>query len=268
MKAAQRVFTTPGEWLEDPVRIHLVGAGGTGSQLADQLGSLHVTLVALGHPGLAVTIHDGDTVERHNAGRQRFTPADVGQNKAVLLCHRINQFYGTDWKAVPEYHDPRQGFWHACDIIITAVDKARYRVNLAKARHYGRRVWIDCGNGARNGQVEIGHLGGDKSAPDYLPNILDLYPELEAQADVLDTESPSCSAEDSIRKQEWPVNRMAAQLLADLLWQAIRDGELRHHGYTFTVSPVSVSPMPVCPETWAMYGFKPRKTKRKTGAKA
>lgn len=169
MSAAARTFKTPAEWIDDAIQIRLIGAGGTGSHLADQLASLHVTLRALGHPGLMVSVEDGDTVELHNTGRQRFTAADRGVKKASVIVHRINNFYGTDWKAVPEYHNPRHGPGYHCDIIITAVDKAAYRATLAKAHFHRNTIWIDAGNGARKGQCLISTPGLDKADTNYLP---------------------------------------------------------------------------------------------------
>ena len=44
------------------IRLHKQGGGGTGSQVLTNLARLDVTLRALGHPGLFVTLYDPDTV--------------------------------------------------------------------------------------------------------------------------------------------------------------------------------------------------------------
>ena len=81
--------------LRGRVRIHLVGAGGNGAQMAHCLARLDIALRALGHPaGLHVTAYDADRVSEANVGRQVYSVSDIGQNKAVLTVHRLNQFYG------------------------------------------------------------------------------------------------------------------------------------------------------------------------------
>lgn len=47
-----------------PVTVHVIGAGGTGSQVATNLARWDMALRALGHPGLHVTVFDPDTVSR------------------------------------------------------------------------------------------------------------------------------------------------------------------------------------------------------------
>lgn len=42
---------------QHPVTVNLIGAGGTGSQVLTCLARLDVTLRALGHPGLSVTLY-------------------------------------------------------------------------------------------------------------------------------------------------------------------------------------------------------------------
>ena len=47
---------------QHPVTVNLIGAGGTGSQVLTCLARLDITLRALGHPGLFVTLYDPDIV--------------------------------------------------------------------------------------------------------------------------------------------------------------------------------------------------------------
>ena len=52
-----------GELLRRPVRVLIVGCGGTGSAIAAGLPYLHQAMLACGHPGgLHVTLMDGDTI--------------------------------------------------------------------------------------------------------------------------------------------------------------------------------------------------------------
>ena len=61
---------------QHPVTVNLIGAGGTGSQVLTCLARLDVTLRALGHPGLFVTLYDPDIVTDANIGRQLFGCSD------------------------------------------------------------------------------------------------------------------------------------------------------------------------------------------------
>ena len=69
-----------------PVTVFVIGAGGTGSQVVTCLARMGMALQALGHPGLHVTVFDPDTVTGANIGRQLFSEAETGLNKAGA-CH-------------------------------------------------------------------------------------------------------------------------------------------------------------------------------------
>ena len=89
-----------------PLRILVVGAGGTGSAIVMGLPYLHQAMRVWGHPyGLEVTLMDGDTVSETNCVRQPFSWSDVGQNKATVLINRINLFWGTKWNDQPACFD-------------------------------------------------------------------------------------------------------------------------------------------------------------------
>ena len=68
-----------------PVTVFVIGAGGTGSQVATNLARMSIALQALGHPGLHLTVFDPDTVTEANIGRQLFSESELGLNKAVAL---------------------------------------------------------------------------------------------------------------------------------------------------------------------------------------
>ena len=89
---------------QHPVTVNLIGAGGTGSQVLTCLARLDTALRGLGHPGLFVTLYDSDIVTEANIGRQLFSPSDIGLNKAQCLVTRMNNFFGNDWKAVPDIY--------------------------------------------------------------------------------------------------------------------------------------------------------------------
>jgi PRTRC genetic system ThiF family protein len=246
-------FVLPPRFVNQTVRIHLVGAGGTGSQMADQLASLEVTLRKLGHPGFQVAVIDPDYVSDSNIGRQRFAAADVGLAKASIIVHRINAFYGLSWRAAPDAYELDEHHWP--DLLITAVDKATVRAQIGEAalEQPSSSLWLDMGNGPTSGNVVLGHLGTPRDGQ-RLPNVYDLYPELAGMS-AHDEEAPSCSTEEAIRRQEWPVNRMAAMLGSELLWTLFRHGRIEHHGAFFSLAPTRVTPLPIDTETWRFMGY-------------
>lgn len=156
---------------QHPVTVNLIGGGGTGSQVLTNLARLDVTLRALGHPGLFVTLYDPDIVTEANIGRQLFGYSDLGLNKANCLITRINNFFGNDWKAVPAFYpsnmkDARQE--HLANITITCTDNIKSRIdlwNVLKAlpqynytNYQTPLYWLDFGNTQTSGQVVLGSI--------------------------------------------------------------------------------------------------------------
>jgi hypothetical protein len=72
-----------------------VGVGGTGSWLAMSLARL---VYHAGQAGQTVklVLVDPDTVEERNVGRQGFSPAEVGQNKAESMALRLSLALGIE----------------------------------------------------------------------------------------------------------------------------------------------------------------------------
>ena len=156
---------------QHPVTVNLIGAGGTGSQVLTCLARLDVTLRALGHPGLFVTLYDPDIVTDANIGRQLFGCSDLGLNKAQCLITRVNNFFGNDWKAVPDIFptvlkDARRD--DMANITVTCTDNIKSRLdlwNVLKAvptsnyRDYETPLyWMDFGNTQSTGQVVLGTI--------------------------------------------------------------------------------------------------------------
>ena len=260
----------PNAWLNRPIRIDLVGVGGTGSQVLDQLASLDSLMRALGHPGFRVRIYDGDTVSRWNLGRQRFCKPDLGQFKAHVLTHRINLFYGVQYEAHAIYADPRR-LGHT-DLLITCTDSGRFRAEVGKAwaKQSTSTFWLDFGNGDKTAQVVLGHLGQPLEGQ-RVPNVFDLFPQL---ATINESEQgPSCSMEEAVQRQPWPANRIVAVAGMTLLERWLRTGALTFHGNLMQLEPYTVTPLNIDPVAWAMFGYATataqadtttRKTKRRS----
>lgn len=82
-----------------PVKIVMLGAGGTGGHIAPLLYRL---LYTLDRPSRFV-ICDGDIVEEKNLIRQNFSPADLGENKAKVLAERYASVFGMEAAYVPSF---------------------------------------------------------------------------------------------------------------------------------------------------------------------
>ena len=223
-------FTTPADWFTRIVNLTVIGIGGTGSEVLANLASIDYAIRELGHPGLHVTAWDGDIVEPPNIGRQKFFPADLGQNKAIISVQRINVLYGLNWSAEPRRFLPDQGLDSQCDLLISCVDKAKVRAEIGESALNGQAgmLWIDTGNGSHTGQVILGHLGeSDRKATKRLPNVYEFYPEL---ASMTDNDTPSCSMEEALSNQDLPINRSIANVVMQMVWLLLRHGGLNHQG--------------------------------------
>lgn len=248
---------------QHPVTVNLIGAGGTGSQVLTCLARLDVTLRALGHPGLFVTLYDPDIVTEANIGRQLFGCSDLGLNKAQCLVTRINNFFGNDWKAVPDIFptllkDAKRD--DMANITITCTDNIKSRLdlwNVLKAvpiqnyRSYETPLyWMDFGNTQSTGQVVLGTVPKKIKQP-----VSELYKTVDSlkvitkfvkYARVKEEDSgPSCSLAEALEKQDLFINSTLAQLGCNILWKMFRNGMLEHHGLFLNLETMKVNPINV-----------------------
>jgi PRTRC genetic system ThiF family protein len=234
------------------IRIHLIGCGGTGSQLAPRLVQLHKALLALGHPeGLQVSLWDSDTVSESNPLRQNYFDIDVGHLKAVVMTNRINIAFGMDWKARPEHFTGEvRSVNDRADIVIGCVDtKSSRRAIDQFVRTQGTPCyWIDSGNGSDSAQIIVGHYS-KKSAndPNRLPLLSELYPDALAG---LDDNTPSCSARESLASQGLATNALAASWIYAWLATALRYGKIDWSGIFVNLLSGRASSIPVDPNAW------------------
>jgi tRNA A37 threonylcarbamoyladenosine dehydratase len=79
--------TLPSDLLgQKPVRVLVVGAGGTGSAIVMGLPYLDQAMRVWGRSsGVEVVMMDADTVSETNCVRQPFSISDIGQNKTTVL---------------------------------------------------------------------------------------------------------------------------------------------------------------------------------------
>lgn len=254
-------FYLPESLLNKPINIALIGAGGSGSQIATELFQMDSLLRSLsnGVVYLNLTIYDGDEVSLFNVGRQGYYFGDIGNNKAEVLTNRFNMFGQTQWQFRKEYFTPQNAkALTQFDFLITAVDKAKFRVEIGESfaalNNPSNLLWIDVGNGKHDGQIIMGNAFAAKDKF-KLPNVYDLYGSMLKSINETDEDAPSCSTQAALEKQDFGVNRAVSAQATQLVWQLLRYGKISHHGGFVDVLTGTTRPLKIDPAQWAIYGY-------------
>jgi PRTRC genetic system ThiF family protein len=218
--------------LERPIRILVVGCGGNGSAVLSGLPYLHQALLAFDHPGgLAVTAIDPDVVTETNCVRQPFCHTEIGLSKAIVLVHRINNFWGLNWQGMPaEIQQIAKAV--EVDVVIGCVDtrKARRAIH-SWVRKSRVMYWLDLGNSSATGQFILGQPKNttNRKRKNRLPTVAELYPEILGPDDKQD-QQPACSAAEALTRQEPFINQNLAYQALAMLSQLLRHGLLSFRG--------------------------------------
>ena len=218
-----------------PLRVLLVGAGGSGSAVLLQLPFLEQALRAWGQPGLAVTVMDPDTVSEVNVVRQPFSRVDIGSNKAMCLVGRINMFWGLAWKAIPHAFGEGTATEPECDLLISCVDtrKARHHIAESFKKFRAPAYHLDLGNNASSGQYVLGQprdrTVSARAQEERLPTVFERFPEI-ADITIGESELPSCSTVEALDRQEPFINQTLAVSSLAMLARLLRYGQISYHG--------------------------------------
>ena len=217
-----------------PVKIVLVGTGGTGGYIVPQLYRL---LYALDRP-IWVILCDGDLVEEKNLGRQNFIEADLGKNKAMVLAERYSNAFGIATSYMPEelleplqypqnrYVTNQNGeavrkVISEIVILIGAVDNNRSRQVFHSVFQRAKElIYIDSGNSKASGQVICGVRRSGKTF--YQP-VASLYPEVLEQTDKFPTEL-SCAEASISAPQTIAANLAAATVVTIHIYNILAEG--------------------------------------------
>ena len=239
-----------------PLTVALVGVGGTGSQVLTSLGRMNYALKQLGHNGLHVTAYDNDIVTPANCGRQLFSPAEVGRNKAEVLISKVNAFFGTDWDSVPKFFDETT---ELANIVISCVDTVSARMVIDKRlkegnvySHIGDMLrcyyWLDFGNTQNTGQVILGtaydfkedmKIRGNVSKLRCVTDFFDLSKVNEKDS------GPSCSLAEALSKQDLFINSTLSQIGMAIMWKMFTKGVLETQGAFLNLETMKVNPIKV-----------------------
>lgn len=240
------------------VRVAVIGAGGTGSQVVNNLARLHLALLAFGHPGgLQVTLWDDDVVSHANVGRQAFYPCDVDKPKAPTLINRLNLAFNTEWDSEVCRLEPTSRL--DAEIVIGCVDNRAARAAILAAATSGSTTyWLDLGNQASDGQAILGEVNPELSIErkmTRLPHAGDLFPELIDASLDRDDDAPSCSLADALEKQSLFINSTMALAACNMLSELFRHGYITYHGEFVNLKTGRTNPLAVDEEAWKRFGY-------------
>jgi len=246
----------------NPISVNLIGAGGTGGQMLTALARISMALNALGHAGLQVTVFDDDPVQRPNLARQLFTENEIGLNKGVALINRINRFFGTNWKAIPERfeNDCKEDRSRSANLTISCVDTVSARIEIEKTLcafgqggdYRDKPIYLmDFGNSRDSGQVVLSTMDDIKQAKSEnfctvssLPSLIAEYGELLTTFENTDN-TPSCSLAEALVRQDLFINSALANLGASLLWTIFREGIIQYRGFFLNLKDFRTQPIAV-----------------------
>lgn len=199
------------------IKVLIVGCGGNGSKLLQEISALNMNLVEMGKLGLEIKVYDDDIVEKYNVGRQNFYTSDIGYNKAFVLASRINRSYGDNIEAFQERFNTSHIDKNM--IIISCVDNVKTRKQIDKVyKKKANFIWIDLGNDRNSGQVILSFKDAkDKS----LPTCVDLFPDMKDNP-----EEPSCSMRESLKRQSFTINKIIVNFAMKMISELLIDKQI------------------------------------------
>lgn len=235
-------------YLKKPVKIVMLGAGGTGGHIAPHLYRL---LHALERT-VEVIIADGDIVEEKNLVRQNFISCDLGRNKAQVLAERYASAFGMEIQYIPDFIETvekltallKPKFSYAIPetltILIGAVDNNKSRQLCHNVFNKSDNlIYIDSGNGEFTGQVVCGIRRKGKT---YYKPLGEVYPDILEDTDKFPTEL-SCAEASVSAPQTIAANIMAATAVVAYLYNILVLGNIEVKKVTFSTKSVNLKPV-------------------------
>lgn len=222
--------------MDRPVRIVMLGAGGTGAYAAPHIYRL---LHVLNRPSRFV-ICDGDIVEPKNLVRQNFVSADLGQNKARVLAERYSTVMGLETEYVPDFVEKLPQLMELIEprgwelerysyrqteemvLLLGCVDNNRTRQLCHQAFYQSKDlIYIDSGNEEYTGQVVCGvrRNGHTMAKP-----IGGVHPEMLKIVDRFPSEI-SCAEAAQEDPQSIAANIAAATAVVIMVYNILAHGE-------------------------------------------
>lgn len=249
----------------NPIRVHVIGAGGTGSKFMTALMEINHSLLEMEHPGLDVHLWDDDIVTASNIGRQRFAESEKNLYKSQAIINRLNRWAGTSWKAVTKKFqrdaDGKIPNGAGASIYVSCTDTVASRIEISEIigllnKDYGYhrdkgRYWLDMGNAQFSGQGILSTIGKIEQPTskrfktfEKLQSIIDEYGTAMQNSEQQD-DTPSCSLAESLDKQDLFINSTIAQLGGSLLWNLLKTGMTENRGFFLNLQNLKSQPIAV-----------------------
>jgi PRTRC genetic system ThiF family protein len=147
-----------------------------------------------------------------------------------------------------------ESWGHETDVLIGCVDSRAARNTMTRTQTFWNCLyWLDLGNNADSGQFVLGQPENsrNKSVAERLPTAAELFSELvDPKLDRKDT-LPSCSALESLERQEPFVNQTLAYQALAMLARLFRYGRLNYQGSFVNLRNGRTTPIPIDPHVWA-----------------
>jgi len=239
--------------LNKPVKIIMLGAGGTGGHIAPHLYRLLHTL----NRYTEVLVCDGDVVEEKNLVRQNFIYSDLGRNKAQVLAERYASAFGLEVSYLPEFIEDENKLAElvkpdkfpispissqkieGLSILIGCVDNNRSRQLCHQVFKTAENlIYIDSGNGEYTGQVVCGIRRNGRT---YYKPIGDVYPDVLLETDKFPTQL-SCAEAAVSAPQSIVANIMAGTAVISYLYNILVLGSIETRSVTFSTKTVNLKP--------------------------
>jgi len=240
--------------MSKPVKIVMLGAGGTGSYVAMHLYRLMHCL----NRHVRIIIVDGDSVEEKNLVRQHFTVSDLGFNKAQALAERYAAAFKMKAEYIPDFIEDKDRLkellmptynagtkatlvpFREMVILLGCVDNNKSR-RMCNDVFYecDDLIYIDSGNGEHSGQVVCGVRRGGRTLSKPVGFV---YPDILEDTDKFPTEL-SCAEASVSAPQTIAANMTAATLMVNLLHNILVLGDNKVKTVSFSTKTLNVQPV-------------------------
>lgn len=212
--------------------IVLIGAGGTGGNLAPMIARL-----ISGNDNVSLTIVDGDFVEISNLERQPYLEFDVGKNKAETLSVKLNTAFNLKSTYFPEYITTVKNLEMLCKsdsetltIIVGAVDNHQARVLMERFFSVKENIiYIDSANEDYFGDVILSL----KFKGETILNSRGMYRPKEIFKGTKRVKTTSCEIKNLDNPQYYPANQMAATIVLKMISDIVVEYNVRTHFVNF-----------------------------------
>lgn len=221
--------------VQKKLNIHVIGAGGTGGYAVTYL----ARMLAGGEH--VIHVYDGDRVEAKNLKRQNFRASDLDLNKAQALCRHVTEdiIHAPEMVAHDKFVGDKEEF--LADIVASLEDDQSLILVLAVDNIATRRmvnellmddllrariltVAIDSGNNDQGGQVVLyanavstWTQAFKDPSQGLLPNMLQVYPELNEIEDENPANATNCAENAESAPQAMMCNVRNGELIAHII---------------------------------------------------